>query len=70
MNQPKVAKKLPTGETVEEQEAQYTTVEALADALVGAERVVVVPGYGLAVANAQSAIAEVYSLLRDHGVEV
>ena len=33
-------------------------------------QVVIVPGYGLAVANAQYAIAELVSTLREHGVNV
>lgn len=67
---PVAPKKLPTGEAVEEKEAQFTSVEALADQLVGAKKVVVVPGYGLAVANGQGAISEVFKVLKDHGVEV
>jgi H+-translocating NAD(P) transhydrogenase len=33
-------------------------------------QVIIVPGYGLAVARAQYAVAEMVKTLRDHGVEV
>ena len=53
-------------------EGQITTtspeeVEMLLDA---AERVVVVPGYGMAVAQAQHAVAELVELLDENGVDV
>ena len=44
--------------------------EECAMALEGAERVVFVPGYGLAVAQAQHALRELAKLLENHGVEV
>jgi NAD(P) transhydrogenase subunit beta len=44
--------------------------EECAMALEGAERVVFVPGYGLAVAQAQHALRELAKLLEAHGVEV
>ena len=43
--------------------------EECAMALEGAERVVFVPGYGLAVAQAQHALRELAKLLEAHGVE-
>jgi len=69
---PKVASKkvIGDGEAVEHPDPTFTSVDALADELVAAKRVVIVPGYGLAVANAQSAIAEVYNILNKHGVRV
>ena len=47
-----------------------TTPEDLAIALAYASQVVVVPGYGLAVAQAQHAVREVASLLEARGVKV
>ncbi|CAK0856485.1 unnamed protein product, partial [Prorocentrum cordatum] len=38
--------------------------------LLGAKRVVIVPGYGLAVARCQQRLADVVALLRSHGVVV
>jgi NAD(P) transhydrogenase subunit beta len=56
-------------------EAGYTRItscspEECAMALETAERVVFVPGYGLAVAQAQHALRELSKLLENHGVEV
>ena len=56
-------------------EAGYTRItscsaEECALALEAAERVVFVPGYGLAVAQAQHALRELSKLLELHGVEV
>ncbi|KAL1530826.1 hypothetical protein AB1Y20_001722 [Prymnesium parvum] len=47
-----------------------TSVPALAAKLIEAKRVVIVPGYGLAVAKAQYAVAEIAAMLRKKGVEV
>ncbi len=57
------------------EEAGYTRItscsaEECALALEAAERVVFVPGYGLAVAQAQHALRELSKLLEAHGVEV
>lgn len=56
-----VAEKLPHVEV---------DVPATAEALTMAKSVVIVPGYGLAVANAQYAIAELCALLKKEGVAV
>lgn len=56
-----VAEKLPHVEV---------DVPATAEALTMAKSVVIVPGYGLAVANAQYAIAELCALLKKEGVDV
>jgi NAD(P) transhydrogenase subunit beta len=53
----------PTG-TVRE-----TNVEQLAPMLLASKRVVVVPGYGMAVAQAQHAVKEITSLLTEKGVK-
>lgn len=50
---------------VVEGEHQEWTVEDAADALVDANRIIIVPGYGLAVAQAQYAIADLANMLRE-----
>lgn len=45
-------------------------VDGAAAALKGARKVIIVPGYGLAVARAQYAVAELVKILRASGVEV
>jgi len=51
-------------------DVRSTTADDVAIALAYANRVVVVPGYGLAVAQAQHALREVASVLERRGVEV
>ncbi|KAH9904977.1 NAD(P) transhydrogenase mitochondrial precursor [Xylariomycetidae sp. FL2044] len=47
-----------------------TNVEDVADALTNAESVIIVVGYGMAVAKAQYAISEITSMLRAKGINV
>ncbi|KAL2258052.1 hypothetical protein VTK26DRAFT_8779 [Humicola hyalothermophila] len=47
-----------------------TNVEETADALTNAESVIIVVGYGMAVAKAQYAISEITRMLRSKGVKV
>jgi NAD(P) transhydrogenase subunit beta len=47
-----------------------TNVDGAADLLLGAKSVIVVPGYGMAVAQAQHAVKEITSLLTGRGVKV
>ncbi len=47
-----------------------TSPEEVALLLEGARRVVIVPGYGMAVAQAQYAVRDLYKLLESKGVEV
>ncbi len=47
-----------------------TTAEEIAMLLDGARRVVIVPGYGMAVAQAQYAVRDLYKELQDRGSEV
>jgi len=47
-----------------------TSVGGLAQRMLDSKRVIIVPGYGLAVAKAQYAVAEVAASLRSAGVEV
>ena len=53
-----------------EGEARFTDIDTTVERLTSAQNVVVVPGYGLAVANGQYAIAEMTSNLRDRDVNV
>jgi NAD(P) transhydrogenase subunit beta len=50
--------------------AKSATPQDVAELLVNADRVVVVPGYGMAVAQAQHKVRELYDLLTKRGVEV
>jgi NAD(P) transhydrogenase len=47
-----------------------TTVDETVDALTGAESVIIVVGYGMAVAKAQYAISEITQMLRGKGIKV
>jgi len=53
-----------------EGEATFTDVEQTTDALRNAKEVIIVPGYGLAVAGGQYAIADITKTLRAEGVNV
>ena len=53
-----------------EGEITKTTVEDTADALQNAQSVILVVGYGMAVAKAQYAISEIIAMLRAKGVKV
>jgi len=54
----------------EEKTVRSATAEEAAGILAAANRVVVVPGYGMAVAQAQHKVRELYDALRKRGVEV
>jgi NAD(P) transhydrogenase subunit beta len=58
------------GETVGDRSVRTGTVDDVAVLLGYARRVVVVPGYGLAVAQAQHTVRELAELLEGRGVEV
>jgi NAD(P) transhydrogenase subunit beta len=47
-----------------------TTVEQVAELLLAARSVIIVPGYGMAVAQAQHPVKEISSLLAERGVKV
>lgn len=51
-------------------EAITINVDEAVDQIVNAKSIIIVPGYGLAVAKAQYAIAELTKSLRDHGIQV
>ncbi|MCH2146933.1 MAG: NAD(P)(+) transhydrogenase (Re/Si-specific) subunit beta [Phycisphaerales bacterium] len=60
------------GETVETPEGEVTAVESegATELLKNAKRVIIVPGYGMAVAQAQHTIAKITKQLRGDGKEV
>ena len=58
------------GEAGEEQPIRSTTAEDVAVSLAYANRVIIVPGYGLAVAQAQHAVRELGDVLTERGVDV
>ncbi|WP_330202697.1 Re/Si-specific NAD(P)(+) transhydrogenase subunit beta [Cyanobacterium sp. Dongsha4] len=51
-------------------EAVATNVEEVADLLVSAKNVIITPGYGMAVAQAQQAVSEITKILRDRKINV
>lgn len=53
-----------------EGEARETDSATVIDMLTGAKDVIIVPGYGLAVANAQHDIAELVKILKGRGIRV
>ncbi|AQL44167.1 NAD synthetase [Halorientalis sp. IM1011] len=57
-------------EDIYEGQIQETSTEEVVMLLETASRVVVVPGYGMAVAQAQHAVAELVDLLDEHDVDV
>ncbi len=59
-----------TADEVYEGKVKSTSAEEIAMLFDGARRVVVVPGYGMAVAQAQHAVRDMANLLRDRGIEV
>jgi NAD(P) transhydrogenase subunit beta len=57
-------------EGAEQRSAKTETAEGAAEILEQASKVVIIPGYGMAVAQAQYRIRELYDLLTKAGVEV
>lgn len=47
-----------------------TNVDEVTDLILNSKNVIIVPGYGLAVAKAQYAVSEMTKILREHGVNV
>jgi len=60
----------PAGEATEERPYKQTSPDDVAISLAYAQNVIVVPGYGLAVAQAQHAVRELADVLEDRGVNV
>ena len=59
-----------TKEDVYEGKVKATSPEEVALLLEGARRVVIVPGYGMAVAQAQFPVRDLFNLLESRGIEV
>lgn len=60
-----------TGEAVEmEGEITIGSVDNMMESLLEAQNIMIVPGYGLAVAQAQFAVADIAKKLRDMGKNV
>ena len=59
-----------SGEEVDHGDHREVTPERVAELLAAASRVVITPGYGMAVAQAQHGVAELTRLLRERGVDV
>jgi NAD(P) transhydrogenase subunit beta len=59
-----------SGEAGDLGDHREVTPERVAELLAAASRVVITPGYGMAVAQAQYGVAELTRLLRDRGVDV
>jgi H+-translocating NAD(P) transhydrogenase subunit beta len=53
-----------------EDEAISTTIDETVELLKNARSVTIAPGYGMAVAQAQHAVADITRILRDRGVTV
>ena len=51
-------------------EAQTTTVDDTVEQLTRAKRVIITPGYGMAVAQAQHSVSQITRVLRDRGIQV
>jgi H+-translocating NAD(P) transhydrogenase subunit beta len=60
----------PSAAGVEAKPVQETTVDAVADLLRGAKSIVVVPGYGMAVAQAQHPVRDLTTNLGERGARV
>ena len=58
------------GGDTEQKEAKILTPDKAYYMLEAAQRVIFVPGYGMAVAQAQHAVKELAQLMEDHGIEV
>lgn len=58
------------GGSTEQKEAKILTPDKAYYMLEAAQRVIFVPGYGMAVAQAQASVSEITRLLRDKGVNV
>jgi NAD(P) transhydrogenase len=65
-----IAAPAPTTEYKMEGAITTTTVDDTAEALTNAESVIIVVGYGMAVAKAQYAISDITNMLRKKGVKV
>jgi NAD(P) transhydrogenase subunit beta len=62
--------KAPAGPAAEAGDVQEMKVDEVAELLKQSKKVVIVPGYGMAVARAQGAVFELTKTLRDQKIEV
>ncbi|WP_216695289.1 Re/Si-specific NAD(P)(+) transhydrogenase subunit beta [Dietzia psychralcaliphila] len=60
----------PSGEGKDHGEHRETDVDSVAELLAGASSVIITPGYGMAVAQAQYPVADLTRTLRERGVDV
>jgi NAD(P) transhydrogenase subunit beta len=60
----------PSRAGVETKPVQETTVDGVADLLRGAKNIIVVPGYGMAVAQAQHPVRDLTTILGERGAHV
>ena len=63
-------KKTASGEKQEVGEAVATNIDEVADMLVEAKSVIITPGYGMAVAQAQHGVSEITKILKSRKVNV
>ncbi len=61
---------VPDGDDIPEGEPTPTSHQDVAAELSDAQRVIIVPGYGMAVAHAQMAVSELTDILRNKGIMV
>ncbi|OEY66036.1 NAD(P)(+) transhydrogenase (Re/Si-specific) subunit beta [Marinobacter sp. X15-166B] len=60
----------PNASAATERPIQETSAAQVSEELLSAQSVIITPGYGMAVAQAQNAVSEICALLRDKGVPV
>jgi len=60
----------PSAGSAPQGDARSVDASGAADLLQNAKKIIIVPGYGLAVAQAQHSLAEVCKILKENGVEV
>ncbi len=53
-----------------DESVQETSIDELAEELLSSDSVIIVPGYGTAVAQAQNAVGDITKLLREKGITV
>ncbi len=64
------AKSAPTKDSTAPGIVHEISAEETADLMLNAQNIMIIPGYGMAVAQAQHPIKEITSLLRDRGINV
>eukprot|EP01069_Polyplicarium_translucidae_P008882 Polyplicarium_translucidae@DN3268_c0_g1_i1.p1 len=59
-----------TTKSKDKKEHRETAAEEVADMIINARNIIIVPGYGMAVAKAQYAVAELAKVARDHQIQI